>query len=200
MWAEQSHFLQQQAVSREGVSWEPSAATIPNTWGAVCLYHDGRKRAAPHSTHQDRCQIFMAQMNKCALVLCHRWKRESREIQFMPSESFPISCSVMSNSLQPHEQQHTRLPYPSLTPGACSNSCPSSQWCHPIVSSSAVPFSSCFQSFPASGSFLMSMKRGAITLCHMQRTNWLWILNFSPKTIKHTLSPPENYLYFYKSF
>ena len=66
------------------------------------------------------------------------------------------SCSVMSNSLWPHGLQHARLPCPSLTPGACSNLCPSSLWCHPTISSSVVPFSSCLQSFPASGSFPMS--------------------------------------------
>ena len=66
------------------------------------------------------------------------------------------SVTVMSDSLWPHVLQHTRPPCPSPTPGTCSNSCPSSQWCHPTISSSAVPFSSCLQSFPASGSFPMS--------------------------------------------
>ena len=56
-------------------------------------------------------------------------------------------------SLRPHELQHTRHPCPSPTPGVCSNSCPLSQWCHPTLSSSVVPFSSCPQSLPASGSF-----------------------------------------------
>ena len=67
--------------------------------------------------------------------------------------SVQISLSIQSESLQPHGMQHTRIPCPSPTPRACSNSCPSSQWCHPIISSSVVPFSSCFQSFPALGSF-----------------------------------------------
>ena len=67
-----------------------------------------------------------------------------------------FSRSVMSNSLRPYGLQHTRLPYPSPSPRACSNSCPSSQRCHPIISSSVVPFSSCRQSFLASGSFPMS--------------------------------------------
>ena len=67
-----------------------------------------------------------------------------------------FSCSVMSNSLQLHGLQHCRPPCPSPTPGACSNSCPLSQWCHPPISSSVVTFSSCLQSFPASGSFQMS--------------------------------------------
>ena len=62
----------------------------------------------------------------------------------------------MSDCLWPHGLQHSRLPCPSPTPGAYSNSCPLHQWCHPTISSSVVPFSSCLQSFPASGSFLMS--------------------------------------------
>ena len=70
--------------------------------------------------------------------------------------SVQFSCSVMSDSLQPHEVQYARLPCPSPTPGACSNSCLLSQWCHPTISSSVVPFSSCLQSFPASGSFQLS--------------------------------------------
>ena len=62
----------------------------------------------------------------------------------------------MSDSFWPHGLQHTRLPCPSPSPGTCSNSCASSQWCHPTFSSSVIPFSSCLQSFPASGFFLMS--------------------------------------------
>ena len=68
-----------------------------------------------------------------------------------------FSHSVVSDSLRPHELQHTRLPCPSPSPGVCSNSCPLSQWCHPIISSSVTSFSSCPQSFPASGSFPMSL-------------------------------------------
>ena len=67
-----------------------------------------------------------------------------------------VIVSVMSNSLWSHGLQHARLPCPSPFPGACSDSHPLSQWCHPTTSSSVVPFSSCLQSFPASGSFLMS--------------------------------------------
>ena len=70
--------------------------------------------------------------------------------------SVQVSRSVMSDSLQPHGLQHARLPSPSPTPRAYSNSCPLSQWCHPTISSSVIPFSSCPQSFPASGSFLTS--------------------------------------------
>ena len=67
-----------------------------------------------------------------------------------------FSRSVVSDSLWPHEPQHTRPPCPSPTPGVHPNSCASSRWCHPAISSSVVPFSSCLQSFPASGSFPMS--------------------------------------------
>ena len=70
--------------------------------------------------------------------------------------SVQFSHSVMSDSLRPHGLQHARLPCPSPTPRACSDSCPSSWWCHPTISSSFVPFSSSLQSFPASGSFPMS--------------------------------------------
>ena len=67
-----------------------------------------------------------------------------------------FSRSVVSDCLRPHESQHARPPCPSPTPGVYSNSCPSSWWCHPAISSSVVPFSSCPQSLPASGSFPIS--------------------------------------------
>ena len=67
-----------------------------------------------------------------------------------------FSCSVLSGSLRTHGLHLPRPPCPSSTPGACSNSCSSSRWCHPTISSSVVPVSSCLQSFPASGSFPMS--------------------------------------------
>ena len=65
-------------------------------------------------------------------------------------------CSVVSYFLRPHGLQHARLPWPSLSPTVCPNSCPLSQWCHLTISSTVVPFSSCLQSFPVSGSFPMS--------------------------------------------
>ena len=72
----------------------------------------------------------------------------------VPSVQF--SHSVVSDFLRPQRLQHARPPCPSPAPGAYSNSCPLSQWCHPTISSPVVPFSSCLQSFPASGSFPMS--------------------------------------------
>ena len=70
--------------------------------------------------------------------------------------SVQFSCSVMSDSLRSHESQHARLPCPSPTPRVYSNSCPSSWWCHPAISSSVVPFSSCPQPLPTSESFPMN--------------------------------------------
>ena len=70
--------------------------------------------------------------------------------------SVQFSCSVVSDTLQPHEPQHARPHCPSPTPGVHPNPCPMSWWCHPTISSSVIPFSSCPQSFPASGSFPMS--------------------------------------------
>ena len=75
---------------------------------------------------------------------------------FLLSLLLCFSYSVVSNSLWPLGLQHARLPCPSPSPGACSNLCPSSQWCHLTISSSVIPFSSCLQSCPASGSFPMS--------------------------------------------
>ena len=72
------------------------------------------------------------------------------------TSSVQFSRSVMFNSLQPHESQHTRPPCPSPTPGVHPNPCPLSRWCHPAISSSVIPFSSCPQSLPASESFPMS--------------------------------------------
>ena len=71
-------------------------------------------------------------------------------------QSVQFSRSVVSDSLWPRGLQYTRLPCPSPTPRACSNSCPLSQWCHPTISSTVIPFFSCLQSFPASGPFPMS--------------------------------------------
>ena len=80
------------------------------------------------------------------------WQWRMGKYQF----SFQLSRSVMSDSLWPHGLQHAWPPCPSPTPGTDSKSCQSREWCHPTISSSVIPFSSCFQSFSASGSFQMS--------------------------------------------
>ena len=97
-----------------------------------------------------------------------------------------FSCSVVSNSLQPHESQHARPPCPSPTPGVHSDSCPTSQWCHPAISSSVVPFSSCPQSLPASGSFPMSQ----LSASGGQSTGVSALASFLPKNTQG-LSPSE---------
>ena len=91
-------------------------------------------------------QIYTITNNTVKNILIHLFWRTS--VQF--------SYWVMSDSLRPHGLQHARLPCPSPAPRACSNSYPPSRWCHPTISSSVVPFSSCLQTFPASGSFPMS--------------------------------------------
>ena len=93
--------------------------------------------------HQPLKRRTIVSLNK------NQWRRSS--------VNYPY-CSVtqLCLTLQSHELHHARLTCPTPAPGACSNSCPSSRWCHPIISSSVVPFSSCPQSFPPSGSFPMS--------------------------------------------
>ena len=120
-----------------------------------------------HCSHFIKIWIIETHLHKQVSLKYSRWKvkecwydlniiiclKVKIRLQF---SSVQFSCSVVSDSLQPHESQHARPPCPSPTPGVQSNSCLSSQWCHPSISSSVVPFSSCPQSLPASGSFPMS--------------------------------------------
>ena len=85
-----------------------------------------------------------------------------------------FSCSVMSASLPPHGLQHTRLPCPSLSPRVCSNSCPLSQWCHPTITSSVIPSSSCLQTFSA------SVFSNELTLRIRWSKNWSFNFSISP--------------------
>ena len=94
-------------------------------------------------------------LEKVSLILVPK-KSSAKECSDYSISSIQFSCSVVSDSLRPRESQHARPPCPSSAPGVYSNSCPSSRWCHPAISSSAIPFSSCPQSLPASGSFPMS--------------------------------------------
>ena len=96
----------------------------------------------PTKVHLVKAMVFPVVMYGC----------ENWTIKMAMSES----RSVMLDSLQPYGLQHARLPCPLPTPRACSNSCPLSLWCHPTISSSVIPFSSCLQSFPAAGSFPVS--------------------------------------------
>ena len=93
--------------------------------------------------------------------------------------SVQFSRSVVSDSLQPHESQHTRPPCPSPTPGVHPDSRPLSQWCRPAISSSVVPFSSCPQSLPASGSFPMNQLFAWGSQSTGVSASKLWLLHFS---------------------
>ena len=90
------------------------------------------------------------------LNICVWHNKSIHKVLILVFSSVQFSCSVMSESLRPHESQHARPPCPSPTPGVHSDLRPSSQWCYPAISSSVVPFFSCPQSFPASKSFPMS--------------------------------------------
>ena len=124
---------------------------------------------ANHTKRKNKKQVLVYKVwsNTCGVIPCSNKQEQQQKppnlhfsiwthgdnIQF---SSVQFSCSVMCDSLWPHESQHARPPCPSPTPGVNSNSRPSSQWCHPAISSSVVPFSSCPQSLPTSGSFQMS--------------------------------------------
>ena len=99
----------------------------------------------------------MDNFQSCVCVYIYIYSLSENIYSFSDSViSVQFSHSVISDSLQPHEPQHTRPPCPSPTPRVYPNPCPSSRWCHPTISSSVIPFSSCPQSFPASGPFPMS--------------------------------------------
>ena len=89
-------------------------------------------------------------------MFINRWMDKEYVVYYIIACSVQLSHSVVSDSLRPHELQHARPPCPSPTPRVHPNSCPSSRWCHPAISSSVIPFSSCPQSLPASKSFPMS--------------------------------------------
>ena len=121
------------------VLWEDrveSPLSCPAHLPPALLHHPGRK------------SLVLA-------FFCCRQKSQHSESSLFTSE-VQFSRAVVSDSLRPHGLQHARHPCPSPPPGVYSNSCPSSWWCHPAISSSVVPFSSHLQSFPASGSFQMS--------------------------------------------
>ena len=101
-----------------------------------------------------------------------------RKKSLVPSVQF--SLSVVSDSLWPHEPQNARSPCPSPTPGVHPNPCPLCRWCHPTISSSVAPFSSCPQSFPVSGSFPVSHSSRNIPYCH----NVLIMVRIADKLVK----------------
>ena len=131
---------------------------------AICTDLDGHRNCHTESSKSDKDKHMI-------LLACGVLKNGTNEHIYKTEMSYKcrkqtllswlqFSCWVLSDSLQPHRLlQHDRLPCPTPIPGACSNSCPSSQWCHPAISPSVVHFFSCLQTFLASGSFLMSGQR-----------------------------------------
>ena len=121
-----------------------------HSWLWECIVHQrlGEDGGVPPSLHGVTSPTVAAggkNMSEIRIIV---------QVSFKGSVQF--SCSVMSDSLRPHGLQHSRTPCPSPTPRACSNSCPLNRWCYPTISSSVIPFASCLQSFPASGSFPVS--------------------------------------------
>ena len=122
---------------------------MPRCRGIFCLFSCLMLSEFPGS-------VIDINLGKCVVIVASNISFRFLVFPLYLCNTFSVrfSHSVMSDSLRPHELQHTRLPCPSPTPGVYSNSCPSSRWCHPTISSSVVPFSSRLQSFPASGSFM----------------------------------------------
>ena len=142
--------LEKEMVTQSSIKWLRSLVGY-SPW--ECKELDTTERLM-HTHTPTHCQKTFTCLVRSRKVTSHSlfFKSCKREYQF---SSVQFSCSVMSNSLRPYGLQHARLCCPSPTPGVYSNSDPN-QWCHPIISSSVVPFSSCLQSFPAAGSFQMS--------------------------------------------
>ena len=127
--------------------------SLTRTWASpvqeACLFKSPGTSMIPDS--QVCCSLKKKKKKKKRL-----WTSSLKHSLFSAISTSQFSCSVMSDSLQPHGLQHARPSCPSPTPRVYSNSCPSTQWCHPTISTSVIPFSSSRQSFPESGSFLMS--------------------------------------------
>ena len=127
-------------------------------------YHTGRQKKTIHisdlnNRRQESIILVFPELQSLhnKNLSAEHWKLQNLgELGDGNDQSVQFSHSVVSDSLWPHELQHARLSCPSPTPGAYSNSCLSSRWCHPTISSSVIPFSSLLESFPASGSFQMS--------------------------------------------
>ena len=115
--------------------------------------------AVPKKWKQCKCPLMEKWIKKMYIYIMEYYSAVKKN-EIMPycsnMDGYQVSRSVMSDSLWPHELQHARPPCPSPTPGVHPNPYPLSRWCHPTISSSFIPFSSCPQSFPASGSFQMS--------------------------------------------
>ena len=132
------------------------AATQQSTGNGLKTWTwDLRNHKTPRGKHT-RAATFLTSVLVIFFWICSTGKGNESKIKWDSVSPVQFSRSVVSDSLRPHESQHARPPCPSPTPRVYSDSCSSSRWCHPAISSSVVPFSSCPQPLPASGSFPMS--------------------------------------------
>ena len=139
------------------ISLDPKEVPSPNSKATLNWENLGVRISLKWAGKSDKYRIQVLTLKgKCTNTLSLETQNLPFCFQSMVLSSVQLSRSVVSNSLRPHELQHTRPPCPSPTPGVHSNSRPSSRWCHPAISSSVVPFSSWPQSLPASESFPMS--------------------------------------------
>ena len=144
----------------------PCPSLTPRAYSNSCPLHQWCHPTISSSvvSFSSRLQSFPASSSSHQVAKVLEFQLQYQSFQWIFRTNFlwsmsalsQLSRSVVSSSLPSHGPQHARLPCPSLTPGICSNSYPLSQWCHPTISSSVVPFSSCLQSFSESGSFPMS--------------------------------------------
>ena len=130
----------------------PSQVTSAIAWWPALRPRDVRlKEASNAEAPQLNSMVISSELNISVKIKAKLGSKTANKFS-----SVQFSCSVMSDSLRPQESQHTRPPCPSSTHGVYPNPCPLSRWCHPAISSSVVPFSSCPQFLPVSGSFPMS--------------------------------------------
>ena len=139
------------------VLWAGGVARLYSMTGLVSTDSMERKPAAQDAL--SLCPAFVPNLGYWCWFgpfLVARFVRQKNHIFNSSFSLVQFSCSVVSDSLWPHELEHARPPCPSPTPRVYPNSCASSRWCHPNIASSVIPFTSCLQSFPTSGSFQMS--------------------------------------------